>query len=96
MKTKDLRTERQVCDFCNPDHHEQLVKLTNHLETRHGWVGGFTREKADEYQRIREKFQKGLRKPCFCIQEEDGKYICSEHLIELATRMAQDNNQGSA
>ena len=92
MKTANLYIGNQVCDFCNPDHHEQLWELVGHLVNRQGmWIGGWTKEKAAKWQEIREKFEKDLRKPCFCIEEATGQYICGKHLIELAYRMMQTN-----
>ena len=80
--------ENEVCDYCNPNHREELRKLTNHLLDGHNmWIGGYTKEKHKQLDDIREGYQVDKRKRCFCLCDIKGVYICKKHLIELAERM---------
>lgn len=88
MKVEELYVDPQVCNFCHPNHEEEIAELTSHLLTKNGyWIGGYTPAKSKEYNEIRKKFEEGKKVQCFCVCHETGQYICGKHLLELAQRM---------
>jgi hypothetical protein len=88
MKIEDLEVYEGVCSFCYPDHDEKLSEKTKHLLKKGGhWIGGYSKEKYEEWQKIKDQFEIDLKKKCLCISPDYGKFICAKHLIELVSKM---------